>query len=255
MTTVALLVGRERDRRYAADKAYADAIWAAGGTPVTLAPPTSARQVAAYVRSVLACEAVCVTGGGDVDPARYGARTVVPLVGVDSYRDAAEIEAVRGASALGRPVLGICRGIQVIAVASGGALLQDLPGAGHPGHWDEGRQHQPVHAVWAADGSLAEMALGGATHVNSIHHQAVLIPGAHLVVSATSPDGVIEAIEGDAILGVQWHPERLWARDPRHLAPFTWLVGASRAAASRTDATTASPQTAATPQAATVARV
>jgi putative glutamine amidotransferase len=254
MTTVALLVGRERDRRYAADKAYADAIWAAGGTPVTLAPPTSAQHVAAYVRGVLACDAVCVTGGGDVDPARYGARTVVPLVGVDSYRDAAEIEAVRGASALGRPVLGLGRGIQVIAVASGGALLQDLPGAGHPGHWDEGHQHQPVHAVWTADGSLAEAALGGATQVNSIHHQAVLIPGADLVVSATSPDGVIEAIEGDGILGVQWHPERLWARDPRHLAPFTWLVRATRAAVPRTAPQAVAPR-AATPQAATVARV
>ena len=126
----------------------------------------------------------------------------------------------------GVAVLGICRGIQLLAASVGGSLVADLPEAGHEGHWQEERQYEPVHAVEARSGSLAERALGGATVVNSIHHQAVLHPGPALEATAWSPDGVIEAIEGPGILGVQWHPERLCADDRRHLAPFAWLVDA-----------------------------
>ena len=103
--------------------------------------------------------------------------------------------------------------------------MQDLPNAGYPGHWDEERQHEPIHGVVADPGSLAHHALGGAARVNSIHHQAVATPGPQLRATAWGDDGVIEAIEGDGVLGVQWHPERLARTDDRHLAPFRWLVG------------------------------
>jgi putative glutamine amidotransferase len=82
-----------------------------------------------------------------------------------------------------------------------------------------------VHAIRAEPGSLAEQALGGATKVNSIHHQAVRDPGS-LIATAWSDDGVIEAVEGEGVLGVQWHPERLFAYDACHLAAFEWLVDA-----------------------------
>ena len=83
-----------------------------------------------------------------------------------------------------------------------------------------------MHEVVADPDSLAALALGGTVKVNSIHHQAVREPGSGLRATAWSDDGVIEAVEGEEILGVQWHPERLFDTDARHLAPFHWLVGA-----------------------------
>jgi len=114
----------------------------------------------------------------------------------------------------------------VLGVAFGGTLHQDLTAAGFSQHhWEEDRQYEPVHAIRAEPGSRAEGALADANKVNSIHHQAVRDPGS-LVATAWSDDGVIEAIEGDGVLGVQWHPERLLAYDACHLAAFAWLVGA-----------------------------
>jgi putative glutamine amidotransferase len=110
-----------------------------------------------------------------------------------------------------------------MAVAAGGTLHQDLPSAGYDGHWIREREYEPVHALTADAGTAASLALAGATKVNSIHHQAVLDAG-DLHPTAWSDDGVIEAIEGQDALGVQWHPERLLDSDARHLAPFQWLV-------------------------------
>jgi putative glutamine amidotransferase len=129
----------------------------------------------------------------------------------------------------GRRVLGICRGMQIMAVASGGTLHQHLPTAGFEHHWEESRQYEPVHEVIADAGSKAAFALGGTVKVNSIHHQAVRKAGEGLHATAWSDDGVIEAVEGDELLGVQWHPERLLDSDGRHLAPFRWLAGEGHA--------------------------
>ena len=224
MPTVALLVGRDPAHRYSLHRGYADAVWAAGATPVVLVPPASAAAVERFVAAALACDAVCATGGGDVSPLRYGGAVSDALMDVDDLRDAAEIATVVACLDARRPLLGICRGIQVIAVATGGTLVADLPTAAHPGHWEEERQHSPVHAVDAVTGSAAAAALGGATEVNSIHHQAVATPGPLLSVTATAPDGVIEAVEAPGVLGIQWHPERLFETDGRHLACFRWLL-------------------------------
>jgi putative glutamine amidotransferase len=226
MTKVAVLVGYEPRHRYSVHRGYVDALWAAGATPVLLAPPPDVGAVDRYVEVALDCDAVCVTGGGDVDPALYGAEPEDDLMSVDPPRDIAEMAAVRAAAAAGRPVLGICRGIQLVAVAFGGSLHQDLTRAGFLGHWAIEQEHEPAHGVEVDSGSAALAALGGATKVNSIHHQAVRDPGPELVATAWSPDGVIEAIEAPGVLGVQWHPERLWPTDDRHIAPFRWLVTA-----------------------------
>ncbi|MHB8466252.1 MAG: gamma-glutamyl-gamma-aminobutyrate hydrolase family protein [Acidimicrobiales bacterium] len=226
MTTVALLVGRDPAHRYSLHRGYADAVWRVGATPLVFVPPLDAAGVERYVDAVVGCDAVCATGGGDIDPRRYGEDPLAGLQDVDAGRDAAEVAAVVAAVDAHRPVLGICRGIQLLAVAFGGRLHQDLPTAGHPGHWQEERQHEPVHALATVPGSLAEAVLGGTAQVNSIHHQAVKDPGARLVATAWADDGVIEAVESDRVLGIQWHPERMAHLDERHLAPFRWLTGA-----------------------------
>ncbi|HEY2428723.1 MAG TPA: gamma-glutamyl-gamma-aminobutyrate hydrolase family protein [Acidimicrobiales bacterium] len=226
LRSVAVLVGREPERRYSVHRGYVDALWAIGATPVMLAAPSSAPDVDRYVEVAVGCDAVCLTGGGDVDPSWYGGGGDEGLLSVDRARDEAEVAVVREAVAAGVAVLGVCRGIQLLNVALGGALHRDLPSAGFTGHWNEQRQHEPVHGVEASPGSIAGEALAGASTVNSIHHQAVRFPGAGLWATAWSPDGVIEAVEGPGLLGLQWHPERLWPDDDRHLAPFRWLVTA-----------------------------
>ena len=224
MPTVALLAGREPASRYSLHRGYADAVWRTGAVPLVLTPPPSLDGVRTYVAAALACDAICVTGGGDVDPARYGGGGGVTLMDVDPARDEAELETVRAAVAARVPLLGICRGIQVIAVALGGTLVPDLPSAGFTGHWEEEHQHDPVHTVVATPGSRAAAVLGDVTAVNSIHHQAVASAGPALTITATAPDGVIEAVEAPGVLGIQWHPERLFEHDGRHCAPFAWLA-------------------------------
>jgi putative glutamine amidotransferase len=220
---IALLVGRDPAHRYSLHRGYVDAVWEVGGTPVVLTPPP-AGALDRYLESVAGCDALVVTGGGDLDPARYGVTDAGPLMDVDPRRDMAEFAAVEVAVAAGAHVLGICRGIQLLAVAHGGTLHTDLPSAGYRGHWEEERQNEPVHPIHVDRGTAAAGALDGADVVNSIHHQAVLDPGPHLRATAYSDDGVIEAVESDQVLGLQWHPERLWTSDARHLAPFRWLV-------------------------------
>jgi putative glutamine amidotransferase len=192
--------------------------------PVVLTPPPAGAALARFLEMVSDCDALLLIGGGDVNPSAYGESAVARLLDVDSARDHAEIEAACLTVAAGRPLLGICRGLQVMTVALHGTLHQDLTAAGYPGHWEEERQHEPVHAVYSDDRTLARLALAGATEVNSIHHQAVRDPGPQLRATAWSEDGVIEAVEGSGVLGVQWHPERLANHDARHLAPFIWLL-------------------------------
>lgn len=220
-----MLAGHQPATRLSLHRGYVDVFWEIGAVPIVLGPARSQAQRDRYVAEALACDGICVSGGGDVDPSCYGTESQVSLMDVDGDRDLCEITVVSEAIRCGRRLLGICRGIQVLAVAAGGSLLQDLPAAGYEGHWQEDRQHEAVHEVEAEPGSLAARVLGTASGVNSIHHQAVASPGRGMVVTAWSADGVIEAIEGPGALGVQWHPERLFSSDSRHLAPFEWLIG------------------------------
>jgi putative glutamine amidotransferase len=223
--TIALLVGREPELRYSLHRGYVDAAWAAGAMPVVLAPPPEHEPLDRFVGFVLACDGLMLTGGGDIEPRTYGEAPTATLMSVDPTRDAAELAATRAALMAGLPVLGICRGIQLLAVAGGGTLHQDLGAAGFTGHhWEEERQHEAVHLVEVDAGSIAASVVAADRRVNSIHHQAVKTVGADLAITARSEDGVIEAVEGDRVLGVQWHPERLFTTDPRHLAPFAWFV-------------------------------
>jgi putative glutamine amidotransferase len=223
--TIVLLVGREPELRYSLHRGYVDAVWAAGAMPVVLAPPPPGADLGRFVEYVASCDGLLLTGGGDIDPTTYGETATVPLMSMDTDRDVAELAATQAALDAGLPILGICRGIQLLAVASGGALHQDLVTAGFTGHhWEEERQHETVHLVEVDGGSVAASIVPVDRRVNSIHHQGVKAVGVDLTITATSEDGVVEAVEGDRVLGVQWHPERLFSTDPRHLAPFAWLL-------------------------------
>jgi putative glutamine amidotransferase len=168
-----------------------------------------------------ACAGLLLTGGVDVDPARYGDDVRHPTVEVDLVRDRFELALAREALARELPILAICRGAQVLNVAAGGTLIQDVPSARPDAlrHRIDNPKDALAHEVRVESGtSLASLLArrlspDGRVAVNSRHHQSVrdLAPG--FIASATAPDGIIEAIERrDAgfCVGVQWHPENFW---------------------------------------------
>ena len=185
---------------------YAEQVAAAGGIPVLLPPLPGVAAVVGRLDGLL------LTGGGDIDPARYGAQPHPRTGRVNVLRDAAELELLDAAMAAGLPVLGVCRGMQLLNVARGGTLCQHLPGdAGHtpaPGTFGS-------HPVRVAAGTRLAGILGAngdGVDVPTAHHQAVDRLGEGLVATAWAQDGVIEAVEPGAagdpfLLAVQWHPE------------------------------------------------
>ncbi len=195
---------------------YVESVRRAGGDP---RPLDHAADRPADV--VAACDGILFTGGGDLDPARYGEAPHPAVAGVDAARDAYELELARLALAADVPVLAICRGLQVLNVAAGGTLIQDIPSevAGALDHAVKVPLFGIAHEIWVVRTSrLAtlmreELGSGDTLAVNSRHHQSVrrLAPG--FEVTATAPDGVIEAFEHPAArfcVAVQWHPENFW---------------------------------------------
>lgn len=187
---------------YAVAATYISALERAGAA-VVLAP-----TVEAALESVDRLDALLLTGGPDIVPGRYTTDPIHPLART-STRDNSEFALLSRALDVGLPVLGICRGLQMLAVHFGGSLHQHLPDAlGHDGHSPGGAA--AYHDVNVASGSLLASIVGERLWVNSQHHQGVADPG-RLNVVATAPDGLIEALEDPAspfLLGVQWHPER-----------------------------------------------
>jgi putative glutamine amidotransferase len=194
---------------YAIRQNYAEAIVAAGGLPIAL--PHDARLAAEYLDRI---DALVVTGGAfDVDPALYGDTDRHATVTLKESRTAAELALTNGALARNMPVLGICGGEQLLAVALGGTLIQHIPDAIADSleHEQSNPRHEPGHSVAIRSGTLLHHIVGSTEmQVNSSHHQAVRDPGPFALVNAIAPDQVIEGVE-DAryrfCLGVQWHPE------------------------------------------------
>lgn len=200
--------------RVRVNRAYTDAIVAAGLIPLVV-PPVPPEMVPAILDAV---GGLVLTGGEDVDPSYFGAARHPATGAANDDRDRCELALAREAAARRLPTLAICRGVQVLNVALGGTLIQDLPTehGGSVNHDAESARASRVHGVDVAAGSrLGGIVDARAITTNSFHHQAVGTLGAGLCSVATSPDGVVEAVECTDrawwMIGVQWHPEELTA--------------------------------------------
>ncbi|MBM3328270.1 MAG: gamma-glutamyl-gamma-aminobutyrate hydrolase family protein [Calditrichaeota bacterium] len=190
---------------------YCQFILAGGGIPVVLPPVESPDAAPAIVAGL---NGILISGGCDVDPAFYGESNHASM-NCDPARDRFEMELVKAARGLSRAVLGICRGMQVINVAFGGSLYQDVPteieGALQHHNWEDGRES--FHSILLTRHSpLSEVLERDEIQVNSSHHQSIKDLGRGLVPLAAANDGVIEAVhcpDDRFTFGVQWHPERM----------------------------------------------
>jgi putative glutamine amidotransferase len=209
---------------------YVEAVKIARGEPLVLEP------AADPLESLDRIDALLLTGGLDVDPSLYG-EAPHATTEADSVRDRFEIPLAREAVARDLPIFAICRGVQVLNVAAGGSLVQDIPSAVASGldHAITQPKDHVAHGVAVTPGTRLANSLGSsgpleACPVNSRHHQSVGRVAPSFVVSAVSPDGVIEAIERPAstfCLGVQWHPENFW-RTGEFASLFEQFVDAAR---------------------------
>jgi len=225
----------------AAFEQYVEAVEAAGGDPVPVLP-------GALDGILDTLDGLVLTGGLDIDPQRYGEETRAGYdVEVDAERDALELPLACSAVERDLPVLAICRGVQVLNVALGGTLVQDIDRerTGEQAWSHQQRTSRPdaphdaaLHEVEIApDSRLHEIVAADTLGVNTFHHQAINRPAPPLVVTARLREpgapAVIEAVEAPGrrfVLGVQWHPERMWRRVPACARLFTALVQAARRA-------------------------
>ncbi len=220
-------------------EAYRDALLSSGALPgeVEIVQPGDALPPE--------FDGLLLSGGADVDPARYGEAPVNGSVRTNEERDRLDFDLLERADRIGAAVFGICRGLQVVNVALGGTLWQDLPvqrerGVPHSFPRSENDPGHPAHVVRAAPAAsrlplAAAVAAVDGAFVNSRHHQAVKDLAAGLVPLAASPDGLVEAFAREAgpfLAAVQWHPENLVAREDQR-ALFTEFLAAARRRAAR----------------------
>lgn len=227
MTTVGIIAGSDDRDQLSLHPGFAEAVLATGGLPVLL-PMTYGDRRAELEKVLQIIDALILVGGGDISCGCYKETPVVTHQDVDHVRDTMEIHAVQWAVRNNVRILGVCRGAQILAVATGGSLHQDLPAAGYHSHACDrrGAMFAAVqHQVIIQENTLAARVFEGVNEVNSHHHQAVLDPGSFLQATGWSDDGVIETMEAENVLAVQWHPELLFVDDRRALRPFAWVVG------------------------------
>jgi putative glutamine amidotransferase len=222
---LAMIEGGERT---GVNSAYLRSVIAAGGAPSILSPLVPTSDVPTLLDGV---DGLILSGGADIDPKHYRAVPHPMLGTIEAERDTFELALFAEARARGLPVLAICRGLQLVNIALGGTLWQDLPSE-RGAHPQSTRRTDRVHQVEVLPDTRLQEALGTpALAVNSFHHQAIRDLASGLVVNARASDGVIEGIEGEGdgwLVGVQWHPEEFW---PDAEAPeaglFRALVGAT----------------------------
>lgn len=206
----------------------------AGGTPVVIPPHKDKEALLALLDTL---DGIVLSGGSDINPLLMGEEPLPQLHSVCPERDETELFLTLEAFHRQIPMLGICRGIQVMATALGGKVFQDIYvqcDSAKLKHSQDMPRYTASHTVTIKEGSVLQGIFGNkqTLSVNSFHHQAVSNPGPHLNVSAISPDGIIEAVESSehkALLGVQWHPECfILNNDESHMSLFRWIVSEAR---------------------------
>lgn len=211
---------------------YIDSVLKAGGIPVIIPQLGDFPQHLEEVLSL--CNGLLMCGGTDIDPSLYGAKRHPLTEPSDQSRDRSEIKLLEIARQRRLPIFGICRGCQLLNVAFGGTLYQDLPSEA-PDMAYHGRRESTVmnvdnrHYVNMKSGSRLSEIYGQKISVNSIHHQGIKDVGAGLVASAVADDGLVEGVESQEyfVLGVQWHPEIMWQNEPEQIKPFLRFIKAA----------------------------
>ncbi|MGI6358953.1 MAG: gamma-glutamyl-gamma-aminobutyrate hydrolase family protein [Bacillota bacterium] len=202
----------QADRQMQNDS-YMQAILKAGGTPVLLPAVTDDGVIEQHLQLV---DGLLISGGPDIDPQLFGEQPIPRLGAVNPLMDEYEMKIIKRALAVDKPLLGICRGVQVLNAAAGGTLYQDIYTSFDSPlkHRQEAPASFPTHkAKLTANTQLAQLMGTTEILVNTFHHQSVAIPAPGFVVNAVAEDGVIEGIESTEhpfAHGVQWHPEKMW---------------------------------------------
>ncbi|HWM78130.1 MAG TPA: gamma-glutamyl-gamma-aminobutyrate hydrolase family protein [Methylomirabilota bacterium] len=229
--TMSMTIDATPERAYV-NSAYLHAVQQAGGVPVLLPPQLSAASLERLGRGL---DALLLTGGGDMDPAHFGESPHPSLYEVAPARDTLELGVIQSALDRKRPILAICRGIQVLNVALGGSLHQDVgtdPGT-EVAHSQKEARDQTTHKITVTPGSRLARVMGAdEVEVNSFHHQVIKSLGRGLTAVAWAPDHLIEGVELEDdmrwVLGVQWHPEHLTKDSEPARRLFAALVAAAR---------------------------
>ncbi len=206
---------------------YVKSVWMAGGTPMVLSVTTDDEMIASYIDSI---DGYLCPGGGDIAPHLYGEDPVRGMSYFNMDQDYFEMEMIRGCVKAGKPVFGICRGMQVANVAFGGKMIQDIPSQyktvqAHGGSMDA--RDEPFHSVMLEEGSLMKEIFGkDKIMTNTFHHQAVKDVPEMFTITARAADGIPEAMEcrEKKILAVQFHPENMAQRFDEFVGLFKWLI-------------------------------
>lgn len=211
---------------------YTRAVEAAGGMPILLPYVKDANCLSQLAHHL---DGVVFSGGVDVDPQAFGEQPLPRLGEINPERDEFELALAKIALEADLAVLAICRGLQLLNIAAGGSIHQHLSNQIAPGlikHSQDAPRWYATHKVSLKAGSiLANLLQAREARVNSFHHQAVAQAAPGFIVNATSPEGVIEGLESENhkfVVGVQWHPECMWEKDPQMLKLFKGLVDASK---------------------------
>lgn len=215
---------------YGNNRAYVHAVEDAGGIPVLI---PMLNDISFLASLVMRLDGLLLSGGGDVDSSRYDADPHLLLGSVDTQLDELEFSLVRWALQENMPILGICRGMQLLNIACGGTLYQDL-GDEYPGSMEHCRRELPrntlIHNVHVVAGSRLEKILGtNEVWINSLHHQAIKAPGNNVQISGRAEDGVAELMEvADQrfVIGIQGHPEEIYTRELAYARLFSAFVKA-----------------------------
>lgn len=204
------------------NKDYVDAVIKAGATPLLLPPVENSEAIRQYIEL---CDGFILSGGGDINPLLFGESPHPKLEEFNTTLDRAQWSLTEAILQTNKPLFAICRGMQLLNVVLGGTLWQDISAVDHPVmlHSQYGPRADVFHPITLEQNSIPGRLFGAKLKVNSFHHQCINKLGHHLQITATAPDGIIEAIEMPShpfVVGIQWHPEMLLTASDEMLPLF-----------------------------------